>query len=231
MFYLSKTPTIIQRLFNNYIWRFPITDRKVIYLTFDDGPTPEITEWTLQELKKFNAKATFFCIGKNIENHPEIFQKIIENGHSIGNHTHNHLNGWKTDNVSYFENIEKANKSIQSAISNFQSKVEKKKSNNLEIRTQNSELLFRPPYGKIKPRQATELIKKGVKIILWDILSGDFDTDLSREKSLENCIKHSKNGSIIVFHDSVKAADKLKYILPQVLAHFKDKGFVFEKIR
>jgi hypothetical protein len=141
------------------------------------------------------------------------------------------LNGWKTDNVSYFENIEKANKSIQSAISNFQSKVEKKKGNNLEITTQNSELLFRPPYGKIKPRQATELIKKGVKIILWDILSGDFDTDLSREKSLENCIKHSKNGSIIVFHDSVKAADKLKYILPQVLAHFKDKGFVFEKIR
>ncbi|MFB0938581.1 MAG: polysaccharide deacetylase family protein, partial [Urechidicola sp.] len=94
-----------------------------------------------------------------------------------------------------------------------------------------SELLFRPPYGKIKPRQARELIKKGVKIILWDILSGDFDTESSKEKSLKKCIKHSKNGSIIVFHDSVKAADKLKYILPQVLAHFKDKGFVFEKIR
>ena len=213
MFYLSKTPNIIQRLFKNYIWRFPITDRKVIYLTFDDGPTPEITEWTLQELKKFNAKATFFCIGKNIENHPEIFQKIIENGHSIGNHTHNHLNGWKTNNVRYFENTLKCEKTIQQ----FNDSTIQQK-------------LFRPPYGKIKPRQAKELIKKEVKIILWDILSGDFDAKLSKEKSLENCIKHSKNGSIIVFHDSVNAADKLKHVLPQVLTHFNEKGFVFEKI-
>jgi peptidoglycan/xylan/chitin deacetylase (PgdA/CDA1 family) len=230
MFYLSKTPNIIQRLFKNYIWRFTITDRKVIYLTFDDGPTPEITEWTLQELKKFNAKATFFCIGKNIENHPEIFQKIIKNGHSIGNHTHNHLNGWKTDDVSYIKNIEKANISIQSAIISFRSNVKNKKVNNSKLRIQNSELLFRPPYGKIKPRQAKELIKKGIKIIMWDILSGDFDPELSKEKTLDNCVRHSKNGSIIVFHDSVKAANKLKYVLPQVLAHFKDRGFVFEKI-
>jgi peptidoglycan/xylan/chitin deacetylase (PgdA/CDA1 family) len=230
MFYLSKTPNIIQRLFKNYIWRFTITDRKVIYLTFDDGPTPEITEWTLQELKKFNAKATFFCIGKNIENHPEIFQKIIKNGHSIGNHTHNHLNGWKTDDVSYIKNIEKANISIQSAIISFRSNVKNKKVNNSKLRIQNSELLFRPPYGKIKPQQAKELIKKGIKIIMWDILSGDFDPELSKEKTLDNCVRHSKNGSIIVFHDSVKAANKLKYVLPQVLAHFKDRGFVFEKI-
>ena len=230
MFYLSKTPNIIQRLFKNYIWRFTITDRKVIYLTFDDGPTPEITEWTLQELKKFNAKATFFCIGKNIENHPEIFQKIIKNGHSIGNHTHNHLNGWKTDDVSYIKNIEKANISIQSAIISFRSNVKNKKVNNSKLRIQNSELLFRPPYGKIKPRQAKELIKKGIKIIMWDILSGDFDPELSKEKTLDNCVRHSKNGSIIVFHDSVKVANKLKYVLPQVLAHFKDRGFVFEKI-
>lgn len=164
-------------------------------------------------MKKFNAKATFFCIGKNIENHPEIFQKIIENGHSIGNHTHNHLNGWKTNNVSYFENTLKCEKTIQQ----FNDSTIQQK-------------LFRPPYGKIKPRQAKELIKKEVKIILWDILSGDFDAKLSKEKSLENCVKHSKNGSIIVFHDSVKAAEKLKYVLPQVLTHFNDKGFVFEKI-
>ena len=230
MLYLSKTPTIIQRLFKNYSWRFPITDKKVMYLTFDDGPTPEITEWTLEELNKFNAKATFFCIGKNIENHPEIFQKVIENGHSIGNHTHNHLNGWKTNNVSYLENIEKANISIQSTVNSFQSNTEKKKGNNSKFKIQNSEFLFRPPYGKIKPRQAKELIKKGVKIILWDVLSGDFDAQLSKEKSFENCVKHSKNGSIIVFHDSVKASEKLKYVLPKILAHFNDKGFVFEKI-
>ncbi len=231
MFYLSKTPTIIQRLFKNYSWRFPSTHNKILYLTFDDGPTPEITEWTLQELNKFNAKATFFCIGKNIENHPKIFHKILENGHSIGNHTHNHLNGWKTDNVNYLKNTLKCEKSIQSVVKSFQLKKEEEKGYNSKIKTYKSQLLFRPPYGKIKPSQAKKLRKKGMKIILWDVLSGDFDAELSKEKSLKNCIKYSENGSVIVFHDSVKAAEKLKHVLPKFLKHFKEKGFEFEKIR
>ena len=212
MFYLSKTPSIIRRLFKNFIWCFSRAE-KIIYLTFDDGPTQEITEWTLNELERFNAKATFFCIGKNIENHPEIFRKIINNGHSIGNHTHNHINGWKSDNQSYIENILKCKKSIQ-------------KFNNSTIQQK----LFRPPYGKIKPSQVIQLLKNGVKIIMWDVLTGDFDSKLSKEKSLQNCIKNTENGSIIVFHDSLKAEEKLKYILPNILAHFSEKGYLFKRI-
>lgn len=218
-FYFVKTPYIVQRIFKNYIWSFS-TSKKVLYLTFDDGPTPEITEWTLKTLKKYNAKATFFCVGKNIENHPKIFKQIITENHSVGNHTHNHLNGWRVNTETYIKNIELTEDSIQSAVSSFQSKKE-----------ENSKLLFRPPYGKIKPNQSKKLRSKGYKIIMWNVLSADFDQTISKEKCLENVLKNSKKGSVIVFHDSVKTAENLKYVLPKILAHFSKKGFVFDLIR
>jgi len=216
-FYFIKTPSILQKIYKKYIWRFSIdsSQPKTIYLTFDDGPTPEITEWTLNTLKKFNAKATFFCIGKNVKNHPAIFQKIIDKEHAIGNHSHNHLNGWKTENSEYLENIFLAEKSLQLQ--------------NSSLTTHNSKL-FRPPYGRIKSSQAKELIKKGYTIIMWDVLSADFDQSISSKKCLDNVLKNTQNGSIIVFHDSVKAEKHLKFVLPKVLKYFSKKGYQFSSI-
>jgi peptidoglycan/xylan/chitin deacetylase (PgdA/CDA1 family) len=205
-----KTHWLIKKLFSNYIWEMPNSENK-IYLTFDDGPTPEITEWTLQQLKKYNAKATFFCIGDNIRKYPEIFKKVIEEGHSIGNHTFNHLNGWNTSKQDYLENAKKC----QSEIYNLQPAIC---------------TLFRPPYGKIKPSQSKELRKLGYKIIMWDIISYDFDAKISKEKCLENVLTNVKSGSIIVFHDSIKAFPNLEYTLPKMLEILNKKGFVFAKI-
>ena len=210
--YLTKTPRLIQRIFKNYTWRFSL-DKKEIYLTFDDGPTPEITEFVLNELQKHNAKATFFCIGKNIKNHPEIFQRIISDEHSIGNHTQNHLNGWKNNTKDYINNVLEVEKTLQL----------------LNLQTFNLKL-FRPPYGKIKRNQARKLRDLGYKIIMWNVLSADFDTSITKEKCLENVLKNTTNGSIIVFHDSIKAAEKLKYTLPKVLEYYSKKGFTFKAI-
>jgi peptidoglycan/xylan/chitin deacetylase (PgdA/CDA1 family) len=210
--YFTKTPGFIMRFFSKYTWRLS-SNKNEIFLTFDDGPTPEITEFVISELKKFNAKATFFCIGKNIINQSEIFRKIISEGHAIGNHTQNHLHGWKTDNQEYLKNV----LACENIISELDQKIGASK-------------LFRPPYGKIKNSQARHLLKNGSKIIMWDVLSGDFDTSISKEKCLQNVLKNTKKGSIIVFHDSVKAAEKMKYALPKVLQIFSDKGFSFSKI-
>ncbi|MDN3618523.1 polysaccharide deacetylase family protein [Polaribacter undariae] len=210
--YFPRTPRFMMRFFSTYTWRF-LSDKKEIFLTFDDGPTPEITEFVLTELKKYNAKATFFCIGKNIQNHPEIFSKLITDGHSIGNHTQNHLKGWKSETNAYLKNALEC----EQTITQF----------NTSTITQK---LFRPPYGKIKKNQAKQLIEKGYKIIMWSVLSADFDTTISNEKCLENVLKNTEPGSIIVFHDSVKAAERMKYALPKVLKHFSDKGFVFKAI-
>lgn len=210
-FYISKTPKSIQRIFSKYLWRFPL-DKKEIYLTFDDGPTPEITDFVLEELNKHKAKATFFVIGKNIKNYPTIFKKTLMDGHSVGNHTQNHLNGFKTKTQEYIKNVLEA----ENIISENMLKLPNK--------------LFRPPYGKIKYRQTKELQKQGYKIVLWDVLSGDFDASISKEKCLQNVLKNTQNGSIIVFHDSVKASEKLRYVLPMVLEHYTRKGVVFKSI-
>ena len=170
-FYVAKTPRIFMRFFSNYTWCFD-SNKKEIYLTFDDGPTPEVTEFVLNQLDRYNAKATFFCIGKNIENHPEIFKRIIDKNHSIGNHTQNHLNGWKHSKKEYLENVLKVEKTLK--LLNFET---------LKLN------LFRPPYGKIKSNQAKELIRNDYKIIIWDVLSGDFDTSISKEKCLQKRIK------------------------------------------
>ncbi|WP_396142989.1 polysaccharide deacetylase family protein [Flavobacterium sp.] len=205
-----KAHWIIKKLFSNYVWDIPNNENKV-YLTFDDGPTPEITEWTLNQLKEFNAKATFFCIGDNVRKYPEIFQKVINEGHSIGNHTFNHLNGWKTTTNDYIENVKLY------------------ETEHCKLNIEHCQL-FRPPYGKIKPSQSKILRKFGYKIIMWDIISYDFDNTISKEKCLENVLKNVKSGSIIVFHDSKKAFTNLEYALPRTLEFLKEKGFVCEKI-
>ena len=207
--YWIKTPLIIKKIFSNYAWDIPNNDNKV-YLTFDDGPTPQITNWVLSELKKYNAKATFFCIGKNIEQNPEIYQNIINQGHFVGNHTFNHLNGWRTDVKKYIKNTLKLN--------------------NQQPTNQNIKL-FRPPYGKIKPSQSKKLRQLNYKIIMWDVLSADFDTSISQEKCLKNVLKNVKSGSIIVFHDSHKAFKNLEYVLPKTLEFLNNSGFVCEVIK
>ncbi|MGC4041284.1 MAG: polysaccharide deacetylase family protein [Flavobacterium sp.] len=208
MSFWIKTNRFVKWIFPNYVWDIP-NNKNEVFLTFDDGPTPEITEWVLEQLKTHNAKATFFCIGNNIEKHPDIFRKIITEGHAIGNHTFNHLKGWQTDNATYIENTALCLSAI----------------NNNRQPTTDNQLLFRPPYGKIKPSQATLLRKQGYKIIMWDVISFDFDKLTSQEQCLQNVLANVQPGSIIVFHDSVKAERNLKFALPKTLEFLKEKGF------
>lgn len=217
-----RTPKLAKSLFPDLVWDLP-SKEKVIYLTFDDGPTPIITDWTLDVLKQYNAKATFFCIGKNVEAHPEIFNKIIADGHSIGNHTYNHIKGWTTSTENYILNIEKAQK-VQSAECRVQSNIE-----NSKLLTHNSKL-FRPPYGQIKPKQAKTLIQLGYKIIMWMVAAIDWDASVSKEKCLDNVVNNTISGDIVVFHDSIKAANNMQYALPKVLEYFSEKGFKFKCI-
>ena len=214
MSFWVKTNYFVKKVFPKYVWDIPNRENKV-FLTFDDGPTPEITEWVLEQLKEFDAKATFFCIGNNIEKHPAIFQKIIEAQHAIGNHTFNHLKGWETGTNEYVANTRKCSQLIEKQ----------------ETRSKKQEkALFRPPYGKIKPSQSRILRRLGYKIIMWDVLSRDFDKTSTPEECLSNVLQHVESGSIIVFHDSVKAADKMLYALPRVLKYFSEEGYAFETL-
>jgi peptidoglycan/xylan/chitin deacetylase (PgdA/CDA1 family) len=206
LFYFVKSPFWLKKIYSDLFWEIP-TPQKTIYLTFDDGPHPIITMQVLDVLKTYNAKATFFCIGNNVVKYREVYKRIIEDGHAVGNHTFNHLNGWKTDDEKYLNDINKAIVHIDSN-------------------------LFRPPYGKISRFQIQQLLKPKyqMKMVMWTVLSGDFDRDISAEKCLNNVLLSTKEGSIIVFHDSEKAAEKMLYALPKVLEHFSKKGFSFEKI-
>ncbi len=206
--YLVKTPKFVQRLFPKRIWTFP-NNVNSVYLTFDDGPVPVVTPWVLATLKKYNAKATFFCIGDNVKKHPKILQQVIENGHSIGNHTYHHLDGWKTSTDKYIDNCNLLRDNILSF---------------------NKVKLFRPPYGKITLKQSKLLQNKGFKIIMWDLLSADFDLEISKEECLNNVLKNIQAGSIIVFHDSLKSNEKLRYVLPKVLDYLKNNEFKCESI-
>ena len=211
---IVKTPKIVAAIFKSYKWHFS-RNTKNIYLTFDDGPIPEVTPWVLDMLKKYNAKATFFCIGDNVLKHPDIFKRILSDNHHIGNHTFNHLKGFTTKTHSYIQNTEKAHTIFTNT--------------NKSLSTHKT-LLFRPPYGKIRPKQAKILKEKGYKIVLWDVLSRDFDSKLSPLKCFNNVIKYTQNGSIIVFHDSLKAFKNLQYTLPKVLAYYSEKGYSFKAI-
>ena len=207
MIYAIKYPKWLRFLFPGRIWEMFGTKDKTIYLTFDDGPHPEHTDFVLNTLQDYNAKATFFCIGKNVETHPDVFNRIVAAGHAIGNHTHNHLNGWKTPDDTYLNDVDEAFKKIESS-------------------------LFRPPYGKLTNRQASLLKEKypGLKIIMWTVLSGDFDQSISKEKCLQNVLSESSDNAIVVFHDSEKASTRLRYALPEVLRYFSERGFSFKSL-
>ena len=204
--YLVRSPLLLKWYYPQLTWN-KTRDHKVIYLTFDDGPIPDVTDFVLKTLNSFSAKATFFCIGDNILKYPQIFESIKNDGHGIGNHTFNHLKGWDTSDDVYFQNFQKC-------------------------QGQTDTNLFRPPYGRIKKSQIAQIKSSypEMKIIMWDTLSGDFDTKLSPERCLTNVIKYTRNGSIIVFHDSLKAFDRLYYTLPKVLEHFSQLGYRFEQL-
>jgi len=231
--YLVKSPLLLKWYYPSLLWN-KSRKEKVIYLTFDDGPIPNVTDFVLKTLKAFNAKATFFCIGDNISKYPEVFERVKNDGHAIGNHTFNHLKGWITDDETYVNNFLKCQELTQTN-------------------------LFRPPYGRIKKSQIRKLVTSyqlsvndnrfytqdrqqitdnrqhntdmtELQIVMWDTLSGDFDINLDPEQCCKNVIKHTRNGSIIVFHDSLKAFDRLEYALPRVLKYFADKGFVFSSL-
>src|SRR5437868_673129 len=204
MFYLVRSPRWLRRFFPGRIWDLPAKE-KVIYLSLDDGPEPEVTSFVLDELARFGAKATFFCIGKNCVAHPELYERIIKDGHGVGNHSFDHVNGWKTKDEAYIENILQAQQHISSP-------------------------LFRPPYGKLRNRQLRKLSQHGFTTVMWSVLSGDFDQKISPQKCLDNVINNAENGAIVVFHDSRKANEKMRYALPLVLAHFQQEGYRFDKI-
>ncbi len=205
MFYLVKTPWWLKKMYPKLVWDMPAGD-KTLYLTFDDGPHETATAFVLDQLKLYNAKATFFCIGKNVVNNAAVYKRILEEGHAAGNHTNDHLNGWKTNGDAYLQNILEAAKHIKSQ-------------------------LFRPPYGRITRFQSKVLQRDSqFKIIMWDVLSGDFDASISPEDCLKNVVNNAKPGSIIVFHDSAKAFNRLSYALPRVLGHFTKKGFLFKSL-
>ncbi|KIO74955.1 polysaccharide deacetylase [Pedobacter lusitanus] len=204
--YLVKSPLLLKWYYPSLVWNKSRSD-KVIYLTFDDGPIPVVTDFVLNTLKSFNCKATFFCIGDNINKHAEIFEQVKNDGHAIGNHTLNHLKGWITEDKTYIKNFQDCQKLTNTN-------------------------LFRPPYGRIKKSQIKELrkINPQLNIIMWDVLSGDFDLNLSPEKCYENVIKNTRNGSIIVFHDSLKAFDRLKFALPATLKFLTAQGYKFHTL-
>jgi peptidoglycan/xylan/chitin deacetylase (PgdA/CDA1 family) len=204
--YFVTSPWWLRLLYPSLTWHVK-QPGKTIYLTFDDGPHETATLFVLEQLRQFNARASFFCIGKNVAMHPVIYQSIIDEGHSVGNHTYRHVNGWKTNDDVYLKEITEASVLIRSN-------------------------LFRPPYGRIKRSQIRKLKIQNskLKIIMWDVLSGDFDTSLSPEICLGYVLKHTRPGSIIVFHDSTKAWERLRYVLPKVLAHFTKEGYLFKAL-
>lgn len=203
--YFIKTPSLLKALYPQCIWDIS-SKEKLLYLTFDDGPHPEITLFVLDQLKKFQAQASFFCIGNNVASYPNVYERILAEGHVVGNHTYDHLNGWKTKTSTYLDNIKAASTIIHSPF-------------------------FRPPYGRIRRSAIKQMMMHHElphKIIMWDVLSGDFDLNIEGEQCTQNVIQHAVAGSIIVFHDSVKAWDRLSVALPHVLEHFTQLGFTMK---
>ena len=199
-----KVPDFIRKFYSGTVWDYR-TEKKEIFLTFDDGPAEDITFRVIEELGKYDAKATFFCIGRNVERHPDIYSALVEAGHATGNHTYSHVKGWYMSNRNYYEDVKLASHYIHSR-------------------------LFRPPYGMLTPGQAREL-QKTYKIIMWSTLSVDYDASIPANRSLNHVISNAGSGSVVVFHDSVKASKKLLYMLPKVLDHFSGQGYTFETIR
>ncbi|MDD4819409.1 MAG: polysaccharide deacetylase family protein [Flavobacteriales bacterium] len=200
LIYPFKVSKITQFVLGGFIWRINEGEKK-IYLTFDDGPVPEASLWVLRQLEQYNAKATFFCVGHNIDKHPRVYQRILKAGHLTANHTYNHLSGLSVSTDEYLENVWKAEKLIGTRI-------------------------FRPPYGKINPMEYLSL-KKDFKLVLCDVLSGDFDKSKNADTLREKTLRNAQDGSIILFHDSIKAIPRISDILPVFLRTFTEKGYTF----
>lgn len=206
---LFRTPFFLPRFYPSLLWRVP-TGNNELYLTFDDGPVPGPTEFVLDQLNKFNAKATFFCIGDNVRKHPDVFEKVLTHGHAIGNHTYNHLKGWSTSLQKYVDNVKQCE--LQIANHNYKSAD-----------------VFRPPYGRITGSQI-EALKRQYRIVMWDVLTHDYSKNISRENCFRGSVKATRPGSIIVFHDSLKAERNLTHVLPKFLEHFSGLGFDFKAL-
>jgi len=206
---LHKTPRLIQWLYPSLTWKKNVSDAS-IYLTFDDGPIPGLTEYILDELKRFDVKATFFCVGDNLKKYPQIAQRALSEGHRLGNHSYNHLNGWQTNTLDYVSNVVRCQKEL------------------IDLNNKGPQL-FRPPYGKIKRSQIKHL-KEKYEIIMWDVLSGDFLPTISPDKCLSKSISSTKPGSIIIFHDNIKAEKNVRYALPRYIEHFKNQGYSFQTL-
>ncbi|MCR8558612.1 polysaccharide deacetylase family protein [Mucilaginibacter sp. BJC16-A38] len=202
--YLVKTPWLLKKLYPNLLWNANRSSR-CIYLTFDDGPIPIVTPFVLNILKQYNAKATFFCIGDNVNKHPDIFEQVKNEGHAIGNHTYNHLKGWDTEDNIYLDNILQADKLLDTK-------------------------LFRPPYGRMKRSQLKLLqeAKPGLQAIMWNVLSADFDLNVTPEQCLDNVLKNTKGGDIVLFHDSLKAKERMEYALPRAMEVWSREGYEFK---
>lgn len=207
----SITP-VLKRVFPQYIWEIS-GSKNDIYLTFDDGPVPGITDWVSDTLNDYQAKATFFCIGQNISASPNLLNRLLSEGHAIGNHTNNHLKGWNVPNAQYLDNIKECDKIII-------------KESKVEIPYK----VFRPPYGKIKTSQAKEVLSLGYRIIMWSVIAYDWKRDFQPEKCLERVLANTKRGSIVVLHDSLKAEKNMKYVLPRMLEYFSEKGYNFKTL-
>lgn len=207
---VHRVPFFLPWLYPNLLWRVPSEDKK-LYLTFDDGPVPGPTDFVLETLHKFNCKATFFCIGDNVQKHPDVFKKVVAEGHAIGNHTFNHLKGWSTSLAKYVDNVKQCDEVIGGS----------------KLETRDSKL-FRPPYGRITRNQIKAL--QVYKIVMWDVLTIDYNKNVSPHSCLRNSIAATRPGSIIVFHDSLKAERNMTYALPRFIEHFLEQGYSFNPI-
>jgi peptidoglycan-N-acetylglucosamine deacetylase len=207
---MDKITKLFNCLYPKFIWEMPPVE-KVIYLTFDDGPIPEVTPFVLEILDKYNAEATFFCVGQNIEKHPDVFKQVIEKGHAVGNHTHSHIKGWRSPVETYIADFKNCDEQL-SLLTDLKSKK-----------------LFRPPYGRITRKQA-KVVRNTHEIIMWSVLTKDYDARLSPEQCLERAIKATESGAIVLFHDSLKAQKNMRYALPQYLAHFSALGYRFKAL-
>ena len=197
-------PRWLRMLYPNRTWSLPV-DEKILYLSFDDGPHPTITPRVLALLKQYNAKATFFCVGNNVEKYPTVFNSIQAEGHSLGNHSFHHLNGWKSDNQIYIDDVKKADRLIHSN-------------------------LFRPPYGRLKFSQASALLQMGYELIMWTVLSAEYDRNITKEQCAMRVIKNITPGTIVLFHDSEKAEERMLYALEELLNDATKKGYQFKAI-
>ncbi len=202
---IEQPPYLYRMLYGKALWRIPQEGAKAVYLTFDDGPIPEITPWVLQTLDEYGVKATFFCVGDNVRKHPDVYRRILQNGHRTGNHTFNHLQGWKHSAKYFLDNTLRAKELIDSD-------------------------LFRPPHGHIKFPQPIRLRRAGFKIVMWDVVTRDYSKFKTPEEVLRNVKLYTRNGSIIVFHDSKKAERNLRYALPRTIEWLKAEGYEFKLI-